>query len=155
MALSGGRASWAGRRWTAGRADCGDAHGVEGDEDVFVVGAVVGGVLDLGCEDADDLEGLAFDLHGFADGRVAVEEFLRGVGAEDDDLAVLGEVGGLEVAAFCDVEFAHAAVGKVDGLGLDVDDLGAVLEAEAVVGLGADGGEEGNARRGRLRRRRR
>ena len=35
----------------------------------------------------------------FADGRVAVEEFVGGVGAEDDDLAVVGEVGGFEVAA--------------------------------------------------------
>ena len=38
------------------------AHGVEGDEDVFVVGAVVGGVLDFVAQDADDGEGLAFDL---------------------------------------------------------------------------------------------
>ena len=121
------------------------AHGVEGDEGVFVVGAVVGGVLDLGLEDADDLEDVAFDLNGFAYGRVAVEELLRGVRAEDDDLTMLGEVGGLEVAALVDVEFAHAAVGEVDCLALDVDDLGAVLEAEAVVGLGADGCEEGHS----------
>ena len=45
------------------------------------------------------LKDVAFDLHGFADGRVAVEELLRGVRTEDDDLAVVGEVGGLEVAA--------------------------------------------------------
>ncbi len=119
-------------------------HHVERDEGVFGVGAVVGGVLDLVVEDADDLEDVAFDLDGFADGRVAVEEFLRGVRAEDDDLAMIGEVGGLEVAALVDVEAAHAAVGEVDGFALNVDDLGAVFEAEAVVGLGADGVEEGD-----------
>ena len=86
---------------------------VEGDEGVFVVGTVVGGVLDLGFQDADDLEDVAFDLDRFADGRVAVEEFLRCVRAEDDDLTVLGEVGGFEVAALVDVEFSHAAVGEV------------------------------------------
>ena len=79
----------------------------------------------------------------FADGRIAVEEFLRGVGAEDDDLAMLGEVVGFEVAALIDVEPAHFAVGKVDGLGLDGDDLGAVLDAEGVVGFARDGFEEG------------
>ena len=121
------------------------AHGVEGDEDVFVVGAVVGGVLDLVAQDADDGEGLAFDLHRLADGRIAVEELFRGVRAEDDDLAMVGDVGGFEVAALFDVELAHAAVGQVDGLGLDVDDLGAVLDAEAVVGLAGDGCEEGQA----------
>ncbi len=89
---------------------------VEGDEGVLVVGAVVGGVLDLVAQHADDLKDVAFDLDRFADGRVAVEELLRGVRAEDDDLAVLGEVGGLEVAALVDVELAHAAVGKLDGL---------------------------------------
>src|SRR5258708_1594527 len=57
---------------------------------------------------------------------------------------MLGEVGRLEVAALGDVQLAHAAVGVFDGLAGDVDDLGAVLEAEAVVALGADGGEEGN-----------
>jgi hypothetical protein len=119
------------------------AHGVEGDEDVFVVGAVVGGVLDFVAEDADDGEGLAFDLDDFADGRVAVEELLGGVGAEDDDLAVVGEVGGLEEAALVDVEAAHAAVGKVDGFGLDGDDFGAVFDAEGVVDFAGDGGEEG------------
>ena len=88
---------------------------------------------------------MAFDFNGFAYGRVAVEELLRGVGAEDDDVAMIGEVGGLEVAALGDIEFAHAAVGEVDCLALDVDDLGVVFEAEAVVGLGADGCEEGHA----------
>ncbi len=96
------------------------------------------------CKDADDLEDVAFDFDRFADRWVAVEEFLRGVGAEDDDLPMLGEVGGLEVAALGDVQFAHAAVGILDGLAGDVDDLGTVFEAEAVVALGADGGEEGN-----------
>ncbi len=119
------------------------AHDVEGDEDVFVVGAVVGGVLDFVAEDADDGEGLTFDLNGFAYGRVAVEEFFSGVGAEDDDLAMLGEVGGFKVAALLDVEVAHATVGEIDGLGLDEDDLGAVLDAEGVVGFAGDGGEEG------------
>ena len=95
-------------------------------------------------QDADDLEDVSFDLDRFADGRVTVEELLRGVRAEDDDLAVLGEVGWLEVASLIDVQAAHASVGEVDGLALDVDDLGAVLEAEAVVGLGTDGFEEGN-----------
>jgi len=121
-----------------------DAHCIEWDECVFVVGAVVGGVLDFGGQDADDLEDMPFDLDGFADGWVAVEELLRGMAAEDDDLTVFGEVGRLEVAAFGDVEFAHAAVGQFDGLAGDIDDLGAVLEAEAVVAFGADSGEEGN-----------
>ncbi len=65
------------------------------------------------------------------------------MGAEDDDLAVLREVVGLEVAAGFDVETAHAAVGKIDGLGLDGDDFGTVLDAEAVVGLVGDGAEIG------------
>ncbi len=64
--------------------------------------------------------------------------------AEDDDLAMIGEVGWLEVAALVDVKLAHAAVGEVDGFALDVDDLGAVFEAEAVIGFGADGFEEGD-----------
>src|SRR5439155_10296310 len=63
---------------------------------------------------------------------------------EDDDLAMVGEVCWLEVSAFRDVEFSHSAVGKVDRLALDVHYLWAVLEAEAVVGFGADGLEEGN-----------
>ena len=63
---------------------------------------------------------------------------------EDDDLAMIGEVAGFEVAALVDVELAHSAVREVDGFALDVDDLGAVLEAEAVVALGADGFEEGD-----------
>ncbi len=120
------------------------AHHVEGNEGVLVVGAIVGGVLDLGLEDADDLEDVAFDLDGFADGRIAVEELLRGVRPEDDDLAMLGEVGGLEVAALGDVQLAHGAVGVFDELAGDVDDLGAVFEAQAIIGLGADSGEEGN-----------
>ncbi len=49
--------------------------------------------------------------------------------AEDDDLAMLGEVGGLEVAALGDVQLAHGAVGVFDELAGDVDDLGAVFEA--------------------------
>jgi hypothetical protein len=121
------------------------AHGVEGDEDVLVVGAVVGGVLDLVAQQADDGEGLAFDLHDLADRRIAVEELFRGVRAEDHDLAMLGEVGGLEVAALFDVELAHAAVGQVDGLGLDVHHLGPILHAEAAVGLAGDGAQEGQA----------
>ena len=69
-------------------------------------------------EDADDLEDVAFDFDGLADGWVAVEELLRGVGAEDDDLAMVGEVGGLEVTALVDVESSHASVGEVDGFAL-------------------------------------
>ena len=65
------------------------------------------------------------------------------MGAEVDDLAVIGEVVGLEVAAGLDIETAHAAVGEIDGLGLDADDLGTVLDAEAVVGLVGDGAKEG------------
>ena len=98
--------------------------------------------LYFSCEDADDLEDVAFNLDGFADGWVAIEELLCSVWAEDNDLSVLGEVGRLEVAAFGDVEFAHAAVGILDGFAGNVDDLGAVLEAEAVVAFGADGGKE-------------
>ena len=77
------------------------------------------------------------------------------MGAEDDDLTVVGEVGRLEVAALFDDEIAHLAVGQVDGLGLDVDDLGAVVEGETAVGLGGDGFEEGGRSRGWPRRRRR
>ena len=62
---------------------------------------------------ADDLKDVTFDLNGFADGRVAVEELLCCVRAEDDDLPMVGEVGGLEVAALVDVQTPHATVGEV------------------------------------------
>ncbi len=149
------RTAWIALMWRSARGGLEDdgvgvallgeiAHEGERKEGVLVVGAVVGGVLDFVAEDADHVEDLAFDLHCFADGRVAVEEFLRGVGAEDDDLAVVGEVGGLEVAALFDDEVAHLAVGQIDGLGLDVDDLGAVVEGEAAVGLGGDSFQKRN-----------
>ena len=120
------------------------AHAVEGDEGVFGVGAVIGGVLDFELEDADDLEDMALNADRFAYGRVAVEEFACSVGTEDDDLAMLRVVGCLEEAALRDVQLAHGAVGQVDCFALDVDDLGAILEAEGVVGLSADGFEEGD-----------
>ena len=103
---------------------------VERDEGVFVVGTVVGRVLNFVFQDADDLKDVAFDLNRFAYRRVAVEELLRCVRAEDDDLPMVGKVCGLEVSALFDVEFSHAAIGKVDCFALDIDDLWAVLEAE-------------------------
>src|SRR5215471_13134672 len=57
---------------------------------------------------------------------------------------MLGEVGGLKVAALSDVQLTHAGVGIVDLFAGDVDDFGAVFEAEGVVVLTADGGEERN-----------
>src|SRR5258708_40307345 len=66
------------------------------------------------------------------------------MGAEDDDLAMVGEVGGLEVSALCDVQPSHTAVGKLDRFALNIDDLRSVLEAEAIIDLGAYGLEEGN-----------
>src|SRR5580658_7849857 len=57
---------------------------------------------------------------------------------------MVGEVGGLEVSTLLDVQFAHSAVGEIDRFALDVYDFGAVLEAEAIVGLRAYGFEEGN-----------
>ena len=57
-------------------------------------------------------------------------------------MAMVGEVGGLKVAALSDGDVAHAGVREADGLAGDVDDLGAVLEAEGVVVFGADGVEE-------------
>ena len=92
--------------------------------------------MDFVLQNADDLKDVAFDLDDSADGREAVEELLCGVRAEDDDLAMVGEVGGFKVAALVDVKPAHSAVGEVDCLALDVDYLGAVLEGEAIVGLG-------------------
>jgi len=40
--------------------------------------------------------------------------------AEDDNLAMVGKVCGLEVSALLDVEFSHSAVGKFDRFALDV-----------------------------------
>ena len=93
-----------------------EAHHVEGDEGVFVVRAVVRGVLDFVLQYADHLEDVSLDLDRFADRRIAIEELLRGVRAEDNDLTMIGEVSGLEVAALGDIQLPHSAVGEIDGL---------------------------------------
>src|SRR5260370_6793128 len=64
------------------------------------------------------------------------------MGTEDDDLPVVGEVGGLEVSTLCNVQPPHAAVGELDRFALNIDDLRSVLEAEAIIDLGAYGLQE-------------
>src|SRR5580698_10324140 len=96
-------------------------HVLEGNEDVFVIRTVVGGVLNFIAKNANDGEGLAFDLYDFADGRISVKEFFCRMRSEDDDLAMLGEVSRLEEASLLDVESAGASIGKIYGLGLNID----------------------------------
>ncbi len=73
------------------------AHGGEGDEGAGVH-AVIGVATDLG-DGADDFEADAVEDDVGAGGGLCSEEVLAGLVAEDDDFAVLVEVGLVEPAS--------------------------------------------------------
>src|SRR5215469_8880455 len=62
--------------------------------------------------------------------------------SEDDDLAMLSEVGRLEVATLFDVQPAHSSIRQIDGLRGDVNHLRSIFETESIIGLGTDRSEE-------------
>src|SRR5207302_4190437 len=92
-------------------------------EDVLIVWAIVRRILYLQRQHANHLELRAPNTHELTYRLVSAEDFLSGIGSEDQHASMLSEVSLFEIAAFRYVELAQLAVRKLHALGGNSDDL--------------------------------